>query len=99
LAQKHLLFGAGSADLSVAHRQVRKHGLASSLTPMMRHLDMDSDGIILSTKTFVKTSFGQQSFSLSQYLVDSKSVAYEKGFRAALTHFASRIRAAQQPPS
>ncbi len=97
LAHKRWLFGIGSADLSFAHRQVRRQGLAGSLQTTMRQIGMDSGAIALSAKTFLKTTFGQQSFSLTRYLVDPKALAFEKGFRSALTHFANRTPAATQP--
>lgn len=97
LQRGHLLFGLGSADLAGAHQLVREHGLAGSLTRAMRALGMDSQALALCAKTFLKTTFGQQSFSLTRYLVDSKVVGFEKGFRSALTHFASRVPTASRP--
>jgi hypothetical protein len=99
LIHKKLLYGVGSADLNVAHRTVRSHGLAHPLVASMTQLGM-SDLMIQQITTFFKqTSFGTQSFSLSQYLAQPSLYADEAGFRTALMHYAARIPPAPQPPS
>jgi hypothetical protein len=99
LIHKKLLFGVGSADLNVAHRTVRNHGLAQPLVTTMTQLGMSDPLIAQITTLFKQTTFGTLSFSLSQYLAQASIYADEAAFRSALTHYADRIPAAPLPPS
>ncbi len=93
-----LFFGVGSEDLKLAHRAMRRHGLARSIRAMMQFFDLTPTMIDFLVKKFDRTSFGQSSFSLSQILSQSQVIAGERGFQAALRHFADRIPPASRPP-
>lgn len=99
LIRRKLLFGVGSADLNFARRTVRHHGLARPLVALLHTFGFDNSLVLHSAQFFRQTTFGPLSFSLSQFLAGPSVLAGESGFRAALSHFAARIPAAQRPPS
>jgi hypothetical protein len=99
LIKRKLLFGVGSADLNVARRTVRRHGLDHSLVALLHSFGFDSSLVSHSADFFRGTNFGTLSFSLSQFFAQPSVFAAENEFRGALNHFAARIPAAQRPPS
>ncbi len=99
LVGHHLLFGVGSEDLKLAHRGLRRHGLAPSIRSTMTALGMTPDLVQFCVRKFESTSFGQASFNLSQLFSEATAIAGEKGFQAALRHYANRIPPASRPPS
>jgi hypothetical protein len=99
LVRRKLLFGVGSADLSVARRTVRRQGLSRSLVTLLHSFGFDSSLVSRSADIVRQTDFGTLSFSLSQFFAQPSVFAAENGFRGALSHFAARIPAAQRPPS
>jgi hypothetical protein len=99
LMRRKLLFGVGSADLNVARRTVRRHGLTRSLVAQLHAFGFDDSLVSHSAQFYELTDFGTLSFSLSQVLGQPSALAAEDEFRGALNHFAARIPAAQRPPS
>lgn len=95
----HLLFGIGAEDLKLGQRRIRKHGLNSSVRATMQSIGMDALTIAFVVHGFETASFGQYSFSLTQFLSQRSTIAGERDFQAALRHFAARIPATSQPPS
>jgi hypothetical protein len=97
---KHKLpFGVGSVDLKLAQRNVRKHGLAPKLVAVLKGLGMNAGEVKIAQRTFLKSNFGQLSFSLTEQLGSSTTAKKQRGFVAALRHFASRIPPAGKPPA
>jgi hypothetical protein len=99
LLRSHLPFGVGSADLNLAHRNVRKYGLARSMVSLMHSFGFDSSLVSHIAQYFRQTSFGSLSFSLSEFLGAAQQISGESEFRSALTHFADRVPPAVRPPS
>jgi hypothetical protein len=99
LMRKRLPFGIGAEDLKLAHRAVRRHGLAGSVAAVMQRLGLTKAMIALCVSKFEATSFGQRSFNLTETISDPATIASERGFQAALRHFAARVPVASRPPS
>jgi hypothetical protein len=99
LVRHHLLFGVGSTDLKLAHRNVRKDGFAPSIVNLLTAFGFDSSLVSHLKQFFMQTSFGQLSFSLPQFLSQPSVISAESAFRAALAHFAARTPPASRPPT
>lgn len=97
--KRRLLFGVGSEDLKLAQRNVRKHGLAPKLTAVMTALGLNTGELKIAKRTFLNTSFGQASFSLTQQLGAATAATKQKALAASLRHFANRVPPASKPPS
>ena len=78
---------------------MRKHGLAPSLIAGMQQLGLTEAGISFCAQRFEQASFGQTSFSLSQFLSDPSLLPAQRSFASALTRFASRVPPTAPPPS
>jgi hypothetical protein len=97
---KHKLpFGVGAVDLKLAQRNVRKHGLARKLVAVLKSLGMNAGEVDIAQRTFLKTNFGQLSFSLTEQLGAAATAKKQRGFVGALRHFATRIPPAGKPPT
>jgi hypothetical protein len=99
LIRRHLPFGVGSVDLKLGQRRIRRHGLAPSVRATMQSIGMDALTIAFCINAFETADYGQYSFSLTQYLAQPSTIRGERGFQAALRHFAARVPPTSQPPS
>ena len=79
LLSVRLPFGIGAEDLKLAHRAVRRRGLAASVTAVMHRLGLSPAMIALCLAKFQATSFGQRSFNLSETISDPATITSERG--------------------
>jgi hypothetical protein len=98
LHRRHLLMGVGSADLRLAQRQVRRHGISSEIRAQMQRLQMGDFQVRICTQAVTSTSFGPLSFSLAEILANRTTILGERGMQSALRSFARRTPPASPPP-